>query len=88
MEKNKHFAESLINMLKEKILNYSEELLWNFKYIGLHLAQKDDCVYLDQQLYIDELKQVVIPNNRKMPKDFPLTTDEARQLWVAPEQLN
>ena len=26
----------------------------NFKYTSLNLVQKDDCVYLDQQLYIDE----------------------------------
>ena len=75
----KHFAESAINRLKEKILTCSEEIE-NFKYIGLNLVQKDDCVYLDQQLYVDELNEVVIPKNRKMYKDSPLTTDETWQL--------
>ena len=38
----------------------------NFMYIGLNLVQKDNCVYLDQELYIDELKQVVIPKKKKI----------------------
>ena len=72
----KHFAERIINRLKEKLLTRSEEFE-NFKYTGLNLVQKEDCVYLDQRLYIDELKEVVFPKNRKMPKDSPLTTDKA-----------
>ena len=54
----------------------------------MNLVQKDDCVYLDQQLYIDELKVVVIPNNRKMSKDSPLRTDEAWQLRGLAGQFN
>ena len=57
-------------------------------YTGLNLAQNDDCVYLDQRLYIDELKEVVFPKNRKMSKDSPLTTDKARQLRRLAGQLN
>lgn len=65
----------------------SEEIE-NFKYTGLNLAQKDDCVYLDQQFYIDELKKVVVLKNRKMSKDSLLTTDEARELKGPAGQLN
>ena len=72
----KYFAKSVINRLKEKFLTRSEKFE-NFKYTGLNLVQKDDCVYLDQRLYIDELKEVVFSKNRKMPKDSPLTTDKA-----------
>ena len=53
--RTKHFAESAIHKLKEKFLTRSEEFE-KFKYTGLNLVQKDDCVYLDQQLYNDELK--------------------------------
>ena len=60
----------------------------NCKYIGLNLVQKDVCVYLDQQFYIGELKEVVIPKNRKMSKDSPLTNDEAWQLRGLAGQLN
>ena len=51
----------------------------NCKYVGLNLVQKDSSFYIDQQLYIDELKEVVILKNRKFSKGSPLT-DEARQL--------
>ena len=77
--RTKHFAESVINKFKEKFLTHSEGFE-NFKYISLNLVQKDDCVYLDQQLYIDELKQAVIAKNRKMCKDSSLTTDEVPRL--------
>ena len=60
----------------------------NCKYIGLNLVQKDVCVYLDQQFYIGELKEVVIPKNKKMSKDSPQTNDEAWQLRVLAGQLN
>ena len=56
----KCFAKSVINRLKEKFLTCSEEFE-NFYYTGLNLVQKDNCIYLDQQLYIDELKEVVTP---------------------------
>ena len=60
----------------------------NCKYTGLNLVQKDVCVYLDQQFYIGELKEVVIPKNRKMSKDSPLTNDEAWKLRGLAGQLN
>ena len=68
-------------------MTHSEEFE-NFTYIGLNLVQKDDCVHLDQLLYIDESKEVVIPMNRMMSKDSPLTTDEAMQLRGPAGQLN
>ena len=37
---------------------------------------------------IDELKEFVILKNRKMSKDSPLTTDEARQLRGLAAKLN
>ena len=74
----KHFPESVINRLKKNDLTVSEEFE-NCKYVGLNLVQKDSSFYIDQQLYIDELKEVVILKNRKFSKGSPLT-DEARQL--------
>ena len=68
-------------------MTHSEEFE-NCKYGALNLVQKDVCVYLDQQLYIGELKEVVIPKNRKMSKDSPLTNDEAWQLRGLAGQLN
>ena len=59
----KCFVESVINRLKEKFLTCSEEFE-NFYYTRLNLVQKDNCIYLDQQLYIDELKEAVIPKYR------------------------
>ena len=83
----KHFEERVINKLKEKLLNHLEELE-NFKYIGLNLVQNDDCVHLYQQLYVDNEKEVVFPKNIQMPKDTPLTTDEAQQLRKLAGVLN
>ena len=42
----KHFAESVINKLKEKFLTRLEKIA-DFKYIYQNLVQKNDCVYLD-----------------------------------------
>ena len=83
----KCFVESVINRLKEKILTCSEEFE-NFYYTRLNLVQKDNCIYLDQQLYIDELKEAVIPKYREMSKESLLTTDDAWQLSGLPGQLN
>ena len=77
----KHFAESVINRLKENFLICLKEFE-NFKYILLNLGQKDNCVYQD------ELKEVVIPKTRKMSRDSPITTDEARHLSGLAGQLN
>ena len=40
----------------------------NFKYFGLHIEQKQECIYLDQQIYIDELKEVQIWKRERCPR--------------------
>ena len=83
----KNFEESVISVLK-KTFKTSQEEFENFKYLGLHIEQKQDCIYLDQQLYIDELKEVQICKERKMSKESSLNTEEARQLRGLAGQLN
>ena len=38
----------------------SQEELRSFKYIGLNTEQRQGCIYLDQQMYPDELQEVDI----------------------------
>ena len=68
-----------IQKLKESFVT-SPGVLENFKYLGLNIVQKNDCIYLDQNLYIEELKEFAIYTKRKMSKEAQLTTGEARQL--------
>ena len=86
-EGKKNFEGSVINVLK-KTFKTSQEESENFKYLGLHIEQKQDCIHLDQHMYIDELKEVQICKERKMSKESSLHTEEARQLRGLARQLN
>ena len=83
----KNFEESVISVLK-KTFKRSQEEIENFKYLGLHIEQKQDSIYLDQQMYIDELKEVQICKEKKMFKESPLNTEEDQQLRGLAGQLN
>ena len=58
----------------------SQEKLKSIKYISLNIEQRQGCIYLDQQMYTDKLKEVDITKERRMSKESPLTTEEARHL--------
>ena len=51
----------------------SPEKHQSFKHLGLNIVQKNDCIYLDQKLSIDELKEVGVDTKRKMCKEGQLT---------------
>ena len=70
----KNFEESVINVLK-KTFKTSQKEFENFKYLGLHIEQKQDCIYLDQHMHIDELKEVQICKERKISKESSLNTE-------------
>ena len=75
----KNFEESIINILK-KTFKISQEEFENLKYLCLHIQQKQDCIYLDQHMYIDELKEVQICKDRKMSKKSPLNNYTQQKL--------
>ena len=66
----------------------SPEELETFQYLGLKIVQKQDCIYLNLKLYIEELKEVVTDTKRKMFKEAQLTTGEVSQLKGLAGQLN
>ena len=67
----KNVEENVINVLSKTFKTIQEEFE-NFKYFGLHIEQKQDCIYLEQQIYIDELKEFQICEERKMSKESSL----------------
>ena len=83
----KSFKICVINLLKKSSVNRQEEFI-SFKYVCLNIEQRQGCIYLDQQMYTDKLKEVVFSRERRMSKESPLTTEEARQLRGLAGQLN
>ena len=83
----KNFEEYVINMIR-KTFKTSHEEFENFKYLELHIQQKNDCIYLDQQRYIDDLDEVHISKERRMSKESLLNIVEAQQLRGLAGQLN
>ena len=81
------FEKTVIQRLKESFVTSQEELE-SFKYLGLNIVQKNDCIYLDQKLYIEELKELAVDTKRKMSKEAQLTAGEAWQLRGLAGQLN
>ena len=83
----KDFEKYVIDVLR-KTFKTSHEEYENFKYLGVFIQQKNDCIYLDQQKYIDDLEEVHINKDRRMSKGSPLNIIEARQLRGLAGQLN
>ena len=54
-----------MNVMK-RTFKKSQEEFENFRYLGLHIEQKQYCIYLHQQMYIDELKDVQTCKEIKM----------------------
>ena len=54
-----------MNVMK-RTFKKSQEEFENFRYLGLHIEQKQYCIYLHQQTYIDELKDVQTCKEIKM----------------------
>ena len=52
----KSFEISVIDVLKKSFVTSQEELR-NFKYVGLNIEQRQGCIYLDQLMYTDRLKE-------------------------------
>ena len=71
--RTKSFDICAINTLNKSSKN-SQEKLKSFKYVDLNIEQKQGCIYLDQQMYTDKLKEVNISRERRMSKESPLTT--------------
>ena len=55
-----------MNVMK-RTFKKSQEEFENFRYLGLHIEQKQYCIYLHQQMYIDELKDVQTCKERRCP---------------------
>ena len=67
--RTREFELSVIDWLKEKFVTSQE--FQNFRYLGLHIEQKQNCVVLDRLLYIDVLSEAEI-SLRRISKDVPL----------------
>ena len=63
--------------LKESFVTIPEELE-SFKYLGLNIVKKNDCIYLDHKLYTEELKEVAVNTERKMSKEAQLTIGDIK----------
>ena len=74
----KSFQISVINALKKSFVICQEESQ-SFKYVGLNIVQRQECIYFDQQMYTDKLKEVNINTEKRMSKENSLTTEEAGQ---------
>ena len=69
-----NLGEYVISVL-QKTFKVNLEEYKNFKYPSLHIEQKQDCIYLDQQIYIDELKEARACKDRKISKKILLNTE-------------
>ena len=54
----------------------SEHSKGSFKYIGLNVVQTSTSVYVDQQKYIDGLKEITLSAERMKQKDAQLLPEE------------
>ena len=63
----KTFVISVINVLKKSFVTSHKELR-SFKYVGLNIEQNQGCIYLDQVTHTDELKEINISREKRMPK--------------------
>ena len=66
----KDFEWSIVYWFKEKFVTSQE--FQNFSYLGMQIEEEYNCVFLDQQLYIDELSKTEITITRRITKDVPL----------------
>ena len=81
------FELKIINFIKQSF-QISIEGLETFKYLGLNVQQKADYIKIDQDAYINELKEVEISKERRKEKFAQLNKVEARQLRGLAGQLN
>lgn len=58
-----------------KIFKISKSAQGCFRYIGLNVVQTSDAIYIDQDVYIDDLKRVKINPERALQKDEALNKD-------------
>jgi transposase InsO family protein len=80
------FASTIIGSLNKQFLIGSTSS-GSFKYIGIHLAQEDNCIVLSQTDYINSLEPVKI-NQPSRGRNDDLTDDERRQYRALIGQLN
>ena len=78
----KSFEISVINVLKKSFVTSQQELR-SFKYIGLNIEQRQGCIYLDQLMYTDGLKEVDISRERRVSKESPLTKEAVKRISMA-----
>ena len=81
------FEVRIIKLIKQSF-QISLEELETFTYLGLNVQQTCNYIKIDQDSYIQELKEVVISQERRKDKFAQLNKDEARQLRGLAGQLN
>ena len=86
------FGEAQTIFKRLSFRDYKKVLLLaqrNLKVLSISdYSSKNDYTYLDQKLYIEELKEVGNDTKGKMSKEAQLTTGEVRQLRGLAGQLN
>ena len=81
------FELKIIKSIKQ-CFKISTEELQTFKYLGINVRQTDSCIEIDQNSYINELKEVEISHEKRKNKYAQLNKEEARQLRGLAGQLN
>ena len=83
---SKEWLHRTIGSLME-LFKISSHFKGSFKYIGLNVVQTNSAVYVDQQKYVDGLKEINLTSDRSKQKDEGLTTEELSQLRSLSGQL-
>ena len=84
-----YFTQTVIPDIRSSFLIGKEEN--EFHFLGLDIAQKDDIIFLDQQSYVNNLRQIEIDKTRRSQRHANLNESEleifqsklGQLLWVA-----
>ena len=81
------FKNTIIEQLKEKFLIGSSGSA-AFKYIGLNIDSRENCIYVDQGQYINSLEPIKISRGRSRQRDSLLLDEEKTAFRTLVGQLN
>ena len=81
--------EWLLNVVEtlKKIFKINKTVNGCFKYLGLNVVQTNNAIYVDHDVYIDELKYVKLKPDRASQKDELLSKEEIKAVRAIAGQL-
>ena len=83
---NREFLAKVIDPLRQAFIIGSESTN-AFKYLGLNLIQEENQILIDQNVYIETIKNIDINPDRKRYKNEPLTETELAEYRTLVGQL-